>query len=183
MALTATGRTTRMNQVEFSTLFEGIKTMARSFMENGKFVLPQLSPSCFGLAVHYRLTAEDIAPFEKSAEDFEEIMNRLGIGDEIECGTLVISDKPYKKRGIGKRKNSREMDTARPNIRKAGKPGSEERLNALRAFYAKRSQDDLLSCDEFRSPFIVDIADAIAKSEIGKMFTDYDTSEKSAEVA
>ena len=142
--------------------------MAQSYMVNGKFVCPELPPSCFGLAVHYNLTADDVASLE-SEYGLEEIMNTVGIGDRIECGILVVRDKPYKKyQKTTKKRNTKHYDSAVPSIKATGKPGSESRLEALTAFYAIQE-----AAETNNSPFTCDMAELVSKSAIGKAYEEY----------
>lgn len=144
--------------------------------KNGRFKLPELPPSCFGLELHYTLTSEDVANGRLAyGEDYDAIE-----GEEIVCGVLTPRNKPYKKRQVvGARITKAFRDTCTISVYKAG---SAERMDDLRAFYSNLSlEDDLLSEDDCKSPFDVDIASAISKSAIGKAFEDYSHTEKEAE--
>lgn len=157
--------------------------------KNGRFKLPELPPNCFGLAVHYTLTSEDVENgLEAYGNEFSNDTNGNGFvlrepikaGDVIECGQYTVRNTPYKKRQVvGARITKAFRDTCTISVYKAG---SAERMDDLRAFYSNLSlEDDLLSEDDCKSPFDVDIASAISKSAIGKAFEDYSHTEKEAE--
>jgi hypothetical protein len=136
--------------------------MAQSFMVNGKFVCPELPPSCFGLALHYKLTAEDVTNVvkiygEDNTQDVKE-------GDVIECAMLVVRDKPYKKRTKKTKKiNTKKYDTC--TLANSGKPGEPTRLEALARHYQNQTNEV--------SPFSCDLAELVSKSAIGKAFEEY----------
>lgn len=160
--------------------------------KNGRFKLPELSPNCFGLAVHYTLTSEDVEKgFKAYGADFSNDINGDGFvlreplkaGDVIECGQYTVRNTPYKKKQrVGERVTPEAKDyctiTSEP-------PGTIERVEALREYYAQfDKEDDLLGDEELSSPFsrsLLDIATYISKSAIGKAFEAYDRKEIEAE--
>jgi hypothetical protein len=162
----------RMNQVTVGYTFEGITKMAQSYMVNGKFVCPQLPPSCFGLATSYQLTAEDV---ERGVLAYGEDFTHT-VGETIDGGIYTVSNKPRAKRKlVGDAKQAAEQyDTCILG----GKPGSSARIEALQAFYGELSQDSQLLSPEFNiSPFSADMAELVSKSAIGKVWEEFDRKE------
>ncbi len=162
--------------------------------KNGRFKLPELSPNCFGLAVHYTLTSQDVENGNKAyGEEFSNDVRGNGFvmreplkaGDVIECGQYTVRNTPYKKKeNVGTRSVLVCKDYC-TITNENEKPGTVERVEALRAYYAQfDKEDDLLGDEELPSPFsrsIADIATYISKSAIGKAFEAYDSKEIEAE--
>lgn len=155
--------------------------MAKSFMVNGKFVLPTLSPSCFGIAVPYSLTSEDI---ENSIQAYgeEEVIGQFGIGDTIDCAIYTVRDTPYaqdkRKNSKPKQRVSKKMDYC--VLANKGKPGTQERLNALQEFYSKLPIEKQIEHTEHDSPFsrpIEDIAEFISKAAVGRVYDSFSKNE------
>ena len=137
--------------------------------KKGKFILPELSPNCFGLAVPYVLTTEDIAGMNKGSQGIPATNYNgeiLKAGDSIDAAVYTVSNKPYAKyRKVTKPVNSRKYDTCTLPRKTSGKPGSEERIAALAAYYENE--------DGQNSPFSCDMATLVSRSAIGKIFEDY----------
>jgi hypothetical protein len=163
-----------MNQVKSVTLFRRNHKMARSFMVNGKFECPQLSPNCFGVATSYQLTAEDVQRgVDAYGDDFSHV-----VGETIDGGIYTVSNKPYAKRKlVGEARQSAEQyDTC--TIGGESKPGSSARIEALQAFYDRIPGCFQLSADEkTKSPFSADMAELVSKSAIGKAWEEFDAKE------
>lgn len=109
-----------------------------SYIVNGKFRLPQLPPNCFGLAVHAPLSAEEVRLGQKAyGDDYVDVDGSpLTVGKVLECGQYTVRNKPYapKHKVMGEISVPKATDTARLN----GKPGSAERIEAMRAYYAQQ---------------------------------------------
>lgn len=154
----------------------------QSYVVNGKFQLPKLPPSCFGLAVHYSLTAEDIerghAAYGDDFTENEEMgpQKLLAVGDIVECGQYTIRDKPRAARYIKVTKTvtRKQMDSCR--ITGSGKAGSQERIAALAEFYSEIPLENQLDSADEQSPFTCDLAKLVSKSAIA-VENDFDAAE------
>jgi len=145
--------------------------MARSFMVNGKFQLPSLSPDCFCLALGYLLTQEEI---DQLGDDAVHPNGKpLKVGDRIDGAFLTPRNTPYKlKAKVTKKRTTKHYDTC--TIKDSGKPGYSSRLEALQSYYENPANEEI-------SPFSCDMAELVSKSAIGKVFESWTHTETEVE--